>query len=219
MGGGLETKAKENVAPPRVLGFAFGLVPSLQHCYALSSHLQPSPTPHYTPHSHLWPQPPGTSNREQAGRNCGLASTSPPPQPSSSLHLLGEGRTQRPDLSTSLILLPLAPLPLPPWAGRGQRKQSASPAHSHSLPHFLLQEDGLLPPLPWLRTWPWCQVSPELPELEALTELTLDPSPLSISPFPCLLSLDPGPVVKFCYSGGGKIPWKEGSLGGGEHIG
>lgn len=91
------------------------------------------------------------------------------------------GRIQRPDLSISPILLPLAPLPLPPWAGRGQRKQSASPAHSHSLPHFLLREDGVLPPLHWLRTWPWCQVSSELPELEALPELNLDPSPLSIS--------------------------------------
>lgn len=165
-------------------------------------------------------QAPWRISQGEAGRHCGLASTSSPslfPQPSSSLYLLGEGRTQRPDLSTSPILLPLAPLP--PWAGRGQRKQSASPAHSHSLPHFLLREDGLLPPLPWLRTWPWCQVSPELPELEPCLSSVWTPhlSPFHITPH--LLSLDPDPVVKFCDSGGGKIPWKEGWLGGGEHVG
>lgn len=53
-----------------------------------------------------------------------------------------------------------------------------------SLPHFLLQEDGLLPPPPWLQTWPWCQVSPEFPEAEALPRLRLDPSPFPISPLP-----------------------------------
>lgn len=108
--------------------------------------------------------------------------------PANLTFFLGEGRTQRPDPSTSPILLPLASLPLAslllPLPGLAEAKENrALPQLTLSLPHFLLKEDGLLPPPPWLRTWPWCQVSPEFPELEALPGLKLDPSPLSISPY------------------------------------
>lgn len=202
LGGGLEIKAGENVVLSRVLGLCFGASPSLQHDNALSSHLLSS---YSSPHSTvspdwsdsriLWPQFPCTSHREQGGRNCGLASKPSHPQPSSSLHLLGEGRTQRPDLSTSPTLLPLAPLS-PSLPGLAEAKENrALPQLSHSL--SLTSCSGkmvysLLPP--WLRTWPKYQVSSELPELEALLGLKLDPSPLSISPFRCLFFVDPSPV-------------------------
>lgn len=147
---------------------------------SIPSALGPShPLPH-SPRSHLIPWFFGPSN---------LAYLSPQPPPSSSLHFLGEvghkGWIFPPAPSSSLAFLP-------PGAGRGQRKQSAAPAHARSLPHFLLREDGLLTPPPWLGTWPWCQVSTEPPESEALPGLQLDPSPLSMSPLWRLFSLDPG---------------------------
>lgn len=117
----------------------------------------------------------------------------PAPVPRSSLQFLGEGRTQKPDLPDSPILLPPAPLPLsefPPGLEEAKENR-ALPQLALPLSLTSCWEDGLLPPLPWLRTWPWCQVSPELPESEALPALKLDPSPLSISPFPCLFSLIP----------------------------
>lgn len=88
----------------------------------------------------------------------------PPPHFSSSL--VSWGRVRHKSRISSLCSLSPS-LPVPSRAEGGQRKQRASPAPSLSLalPHFLLREDGLLTPLPRPgRTWPWCQVSVELPE-------------------------------------------------------
>lgn len=134
--------------------------------------------------------------------------------PTNSTFFLGEGRTQRQDLSTSPILLPLASLPLaslplPPWAGRGQRKQSASPAHS------------LSPSLPAPGRWftPSPALAPDLAMVSSFSRASrirgpawAQDGPLTSLHFPffCVFSrLTQAlclylPVVKFCYSGGKK---------------
>lgn len=163
-----------------------------------SSRLQPSPSSPFSPD---WPQHP-LHTSQGAGRQKPWPECPPSsPLPTASLHLLGEGRKQRPFHQPHPP--PSGLSPFPSWAGRGQRKQSFS---STPPTHFLLREDGLLPPPPWLGTWPWCQVSPELPESEALPGLRLDPSPLSISP-------------PSCSSDDSKNQGKEGFLGGGGYVG
>lgn len=152
-----------------------------------------------------------------------LAHLPPQTPPSSSLHLWQEvgykGWIFPPAPSSSLAFLPPGA-----GAGRGQRKQSAAPAHSHSLPHFLLWEDGLLPPPPWLGTWPWCQVSTEFLESEAPAWAPAGPlTSLCVTSFTSFLpqprALSPNLlVVKFCSSGGGRIQWKEGLFGSRGHI-
>lgn len=154
--------------------------------------------------------------------------------PANLTFFLGEGRTQRPDPSTSPFYQPhpppsglppsgLSPSP-PPWAGRGQRKQSASPAHS------------LTPSLPAQGRWftPSPALAQDLAMVSSFSRVSrirgpawAQAGPLTSLHFPlfCVFSrltqaLCPYlPVVKFCLSGGGKIQWKEGFLGGGEHMG
>lgn len=117
------------------LGYTFGLVSFLQHNNTLSSLLQHSHSSSHPTFSPDWPLIPGfcgpSSLAHLTGSGQGETVVSPL-IPANLTFFLGEGRTQRPDLSTSPILLPLASLPLLSWAGRGQRKQSASPAHSLS---------------------------------------------------------------------------------------
>lgn len=133
----------------------------------------------------LWSQLPSTSHKG-AGREKpwpGLGALHSPPLPRASTlwgwvrHKDGSFHQPHPPPSG------LSPSPSPGWQ-RPKKTELLQLTLTLSLPHFLLQEDGLLPPPPWLRTWPWCQVSPELPGAEALPRLRLDPSPFPISPLP-----------------------------------
>lgn len=223
-----EIKAGENTGP-ECPGCALGLVPSLQHTNTLSSCLQPSnssPHPTLSPDWHLVPGVCGpsslahlTGSRQEetlAWPGCPPSS----PLPCSSLHLLGEGRTQR-------RIFPLAPssslwpssLSLP---GLAEAKENrASPAHSHSLSLtscsgkmvYSLPRPGSGPGLgvKFLQSFQNqrpCLGSSWTPHLSPFHLFWFLPSqPRALCP-----SL---PIVKFCSSGGRKIQWKEGFLGDG----
>lgn len=165
----------------------------------------------------LWPQLPCASHKG-AGREETLAWPGCPPFPPSppSLQLLGEGKVKM-DLSTSPILLPLAFLPLPLGAGRSQRKQSFSSSLTLSLPHFLLQEDSLLPPHPgsgpglgvkFLRASrkqrpAWAGWTPHLSHFTSSVFSLPQPRVLCTSL----------PIVKSSSVASGKVLWKAGFLG------
>lgn len=130
--------------------------------------------------------------REQQGKHwpgLGARSSAPAPASSSWGRVGHKNRISLTAPSSSLQPLSLSLSSLQGW--RRPKKTERFPSSLSLSPSLPAGEDGLLPPLPWLRTWPWCQISPELLESEALPALKLDPSPLSISPFPCLFSLIP----------------------------
>jgi hypothetical protein len=149
-----------------------------------------------------------------SGRNLGLtwvASSDPHPPPAS----ISWGRVgHKSHISPPSGLSPS--LSVPSRAGGGQRKQSAPPAPS--LPHFLLWEDGLLPPRPGVG--PSCQVSPA-PRIRG--SAWAQAGPLNLSSFHTFYVFLPIPqpslsVIKICSSGGRKIQWKEDFLGGEGHT-
>ena len=119
------------------LGYALGLVPSLQYINALSSHLQPfhsSPHPTFSPECPLIPgfcDP--SSLAHLTGSRQGEAVAWPPPTPPPPLTSWGreghKGRIFPPAPSSSLWPLSLSL----PGLAEAKENKSASPAHSHSL--------------------------------------------------------------------------------------